>query len=139
MAKKKNTDFICQQKADKNGNSLWIMNSGNVFLKLMKETKKRRLGYIDRGKRIFMVRRKRATHLLRKINSYGFNHHLISKAKSFDKISLRDEFGEYVFPVSKVMEHGKTHLHFKQKGFELQIFLPLEIIELCREKDLKDI
>lgn len=135
-SKKKNKDFIVQQKPDKHGNSLWIMNSGNVFLKLAKETKKRRLGYIDRGKRIFMVRRKRATHLFRKINSYGFNHHLISKAKSFDKISLRDEFGEYEFSVSKVMEHGKTHLHFKQQGFELQIFLPLEIIENCRQEDI---
>lgn len=138
MAKKKLADSISQQVADKNGNSLWIMNSGNVYLKLAKEKRKRRLGFIDRGRKMFNVSRKRASHLFRKANSYGFNHHLLSKAISFDTISLKDEFGQYEFSVKKVMEHGKTHLHFKEKGFELQIFFPLEIIENCRHKDLKE-
>lgn len=136
MPKKKPDDFIFQQVPDNQGNAIWIMNSGNVFLKLLKEQKKRRLGYIDRGKQTFIIRRKRHTHLLRKINSYGFNHHMISKAKSFDKISLRDEFGEYTIPVSAVLMHGKKH--FKKQGFELQIFLPLEVIETFREKDLAE-
>lgn len=136
MAKQKITDSISQQVADKHGNSLWIMNSGNVYLKLLKEKKKRRLGFIDRGKKIFYIRRKRATHLFRKTNAYGFNHHLMSKAKSFDTISLKDEFGQYEFPVSKIIRHGRTHLQFKKKGFELQLFLPLEIIENCRHQDI---
>lgn len=136
MAKQKIADSISQQVADKHGNSLWIMNSGNVYLKLLKEKKKRRLGFIDRGKKIFYIRRKRATHLFRKANAYGFNHHLISKAKSFDTISLKDEFGQYEFPVSKIIGHGRTHLQFKEKGFELQLFLPLEIIENCRHQDI---
>lgn len=136
MAKKKVQDTISQQVVDKQGNQLWIMNSGNVFLKLVKEQRKRKLGFIDRGKKTFSIRRKRAVHLFRKGNAYGFNHHLLSKAKTFDMIILSDEFGEYEFPVSKVMQHGKSFMHFKQQGFELQIFLPLEIIENCRKKDL---
>lgn len=136
MKKKKEPDSISQQVPDKFGNALMIMNSGNVFLKLAKEKRNRKLGFIDRGKKIFFINRKRAKHLFRKSNAYGFNHHLLSKSKSFDTISLKDEFGEYEFPVSKVMQHGKTHLHFKEQGFELQLFLPLEIIENCRKKDL---
>lgn len=126
-------DAISQQVADKNGNKLIIKMSGNVFLKLSTEKRQRRLGFIDRAKKLFIINRKREKHLHRKSNSYGFNHHLISKSKSFDKILLRDEFGEYQFPISKVLDHGQTYLHFQQQGFELQVFLPLEIIELHRK------
>jgi hypothetical protein len=112
------------------------MTSGNVFLKLVAENKRRRLGYIDRAKRELVVKRKRDKHLHRKSNSYGFNHHILSKAKTFDTILLTDEFGEYRFPVAKVMAHGRTFLHFKQQGFELQIFLALEIIENCRINEI---
>lgn len=133
--KKKKTDTISQRVPDKFGNAIVIMMSGNVILKLASETKQRRLGYIDRNKKTLIVKRKRDKHLHYKSNSYGFNHHILSKAKTFDTILLEDEFGKYKFPVSKVMEHGRTHLQFKQQGFELQIFMPLEIIENCRVKD----
>lgn len=107
--------------------------SGNVFLKLGQK-KQRRIGFIDRKKKTFVVTRNREKHLYRKTNSYGFNYHIISKAKTFDTILLKDEYGEYEFPVSKLLEHGKTVLHFAQQGFELQIFLPLEIIEMYLKK-----
>lgn len=137
----KNKDAISQQIADKDGNTLIIEMSGNVFLKLDKENRQRRLGFIDRNKKLFIITRNREKHLHQKSNSYGFNHHIISKAKSFDKILLKDNYGEYEFPVSKILDHGKTYLQFKQKGFELQIFLPLEVIELHRkpQKTLSDI
>lgn len=134
-------DAISQQVADKNGNKLIIKVSGNVFLKLSKEKRHRRLGLIDRDKKLFIINRKREKHLHRKSNSYGFNHHLISKAKTFNKILLTDEFGEYQFPINKILDHGKTFMHYKQQGFELQIFLPIEVIELNRkaQKTITDI
>lgn len=125
-------DEISQQLADKSGNKLIITMSGNVFLKLTKEKRQRKLGFIDRAKKTFIITRKREKHLHRKTNSYGFNHHLISKSKTFDKILLKDEFGEYQFPISKVLDHGRTFMQFSQQGFELQVFMPLEIIELHR-------
>lgn len=131
-------DAISQQVADKNGNKLIVTVSGNVFLKLSTEKRHRRLGLIDRDKKLFIINRNREKHLHRKSNSYGFNHHLISKAKTFNKILLKDEFGEYQFPINKILDHGKTLMHYKQKGFELQIFLPIEVIELNR-KSLTDI
>ena len=128
-------DAISQEVKDKNGNKLITTVKGNVILKLVKEKRQRKLGVINRAKRIFTIKRKRAKHLHRKTNSYGFNHHLISRAKTFDTILLKDEYGEYTFPVSKILAHGKTFMHFLQQGFELQIFLPLEIIELHRKAD----
>lgn len=126
-------DAISQQVKDKNGNKLTITMKGRVLLSLIKEKHQRNIGVIDRAKKILIIKRKRAKHLHRKTNSYGFNHLFISKAKSFDKILLQDEYGEYQFPISKILDHGKTFLHFAQKGFELQVFLPLEIIELHRK------
>lgn len=128
-------DAISQLVPDKNGNKLILTVKGNVFLKLKNEKRKRKLGVINRAKKIFIIKRNRQKHLHRKTNSYGFNHHIISKAKTFDKILLKDEYGEYQFPISKILDHGKTFLHFMQKGFELQIFLPLEIIELHRKSE----
>lgn len=121
-------DKISQQVADEKGNKLIVMISGNVFLKLTSEKRNRKLGIIQRAKRCFIVKRKRHKHLHNKSNSYGFNHHFLSKAKTFDKILLKDEYAEYEFPLSKLLDHGRF-LFFEKVGFEKQIFLPLEIME----------
>lgn len=120
-------DRPSQTIADPLGNSLTIMMSGNVFLKLQSESKKRRLGYIDRPARTLVVERKRGKHLHWKSNSYGFNYLFLSKAKSFDTVTLKDEYGTYEIKVSTILNNGK--LHFKKQGFELQVFLALEIIQ----------
>lgn len=126
-------DSISQQVPDKNGNKLTITIKGKVLLKLVKEKHQRKLGIIDRARRILIIHRKRYKHLHKKMNGYGFNELLISKAKTFDKILLKDEYGEYVFPIAKIFDHGKRYLHFKGEGFELQLFLPIEIIELHKK------
>lgn len=123
-------DTVSQLVADKQGNKLKIMNSGNVWLKLLAEPHERKLGFIDRERRQFVVHRKRAEHLHRKSNSYGFNHHMLSKAIAFDTVLLEDEYGRYAVPIAKILTHGA--MHFKEQGFELQIFVALEIIEIFK-------
>ena len=130
-------DKISQKVTDKNGNFLTIMMSGNVFLRLgSKQQRERRIGYIDRAKKTFVVERKRERHLFHKMNAYGFNEHFLKKSKSFDKVLLNDDYGSYEIPVSDILSQGKNYLHFKQKGFELQIFVPIEILNLY-QKSLK--
>ncbi len=131
-------DEISQNLEDKNGNKIMVMKSGNVFLHLNQQ-KRRRIGRIDRTKRIFMCERNRGKHLFRKMNAYGFNEYLISKAKSFDRVLLSDDFAEYLIPISDISLHGRNYLHFQKQGFELQLFIPLEILEKYRKTQKTDL
>lgn len=100
----------------------------NIELKLMSERRSRKVGYVDTQKKIFVISRERDKHMHCKSNSYGFNHRIISAAKTFDTVRLIDSFGIYDIPKNIILSHGKF-LFFKQQGFEKQIFLPLQIIE----------
>jgi hypothetical protein len=116
--------------ADEQGNS--IQNTNNkIELKLVNETRYRVLGTIDSVNRVFRVRRNKKKHLHRVSKSYGFNAHIIENAKLFDAILLTDDDGKYLIPLSVVKTKGK-YLFFKQEGFERQIFLSLDEINLYK-------
>lgn len=111
---------------DKFDNSIII--SGNIIsLKLKSEARTREIGVINPQERYFAVNRIREKHLFRKNNSYGFNHYILANAKKFDKVKLSDDFGTWLIPIKLILEKG-SFLHFNKDGFELQIFLPLDII-----------
>jgi hypothetical protein len=124
-------DIKINEVADKFGNVLVFMASGNIFLNLTSR-RTRRIGRIDRAARVLYLTRKRSRHLFIKMRAYGFNEYLIRNTKDFDKILLEDEYGQYNFPVSLVRIYGKSHLHFKKQGLELQLFLPIADIESYR-------
>lgn len=114
---------------DKAGNALIIMKSGNVYLQLPSEgSRKRRLGFIDWGNKIFNTERERAKHFHRMSSTYGFNHYLFAllnpKQNLFERVRLTDETGEYLIPCTEILERQNRFLHFKNQGFELQIFYP---------------
>ena len=117
---------------DKFNNSIII--SGNIIsIKLKSESRKREIGVINPQERYFAVNRIREKHLFRKNNSYGFNHYILQNAKKFDKIKLSDDFGTWLIPIKLILEKG-SFLHFNKNGFELQIFLPLDVIQSsCQE------
>jgi hypothetical protein len=117
---------------DKFDNSIII--SGNIIsLKLKSEARTREIGVINPQERYFAVNRIREKHLFRKNNSYGFNHYILANAKKFDSIMLSDDFGTWLIPIKLILEKG-SFLHFNKDGFELQIFLPLDVIkEYCQE------
>lgn len=90
--------------------------------------KKRKIGTITKSTKTLIIRRRRADHLFRNGNAYGFNQYILKEAKLFDTISLGDEFDNWKIPVKFILENGK-HLNFKQQGFELQLFVSLEDLE----------
>jgi len=116
---------------DENGNMLLAYNDGKsilISLKLREETRYRDLGTIDISNRIIKMVRDSKKHIMRKISGYGFNHKLLFDAKTFDKINLKDENSTWSIPKSYILENG-SFLHFKEQGFERQIFISLKEIE----------
>lgn len=117
---------------DKFGNSI-IVENNIISIKLKSESRTREIGVINPQERCFSVNRIREKHLFRKNNSYGFNHYILQNAKKFDKIKLSDDFGTWLIPIKLILEKG-SFLHFNKDGFELQIFLPLDVIQSsCQE------
>ena len=117
--------------SDETGNLLICKNNGKrvaLSLKLIAETKTRRIGVINIARKIFEVRRKRSKHLFRANTSYGFNHKLLDEAKLFTQVRLSDESQEWLIPKEYILENG-SFLHFKNPGgFERQIFIELNKI-----------
>lgn len=126
---------INQKLIDSDGNSILVSRIDNIiklFIKLKSERSKRMIGFININTKTFHVSRSRSLHLFRKLNAYGFCYNILAEAKSFDKIRLKDEVGEWLIPLEFILDKTNQNqfLHFKGKGgFELQIFVPLESIE----------
>lgn len=99
-----------------------------IFLKLNNAKARRYLGFIDMNNRKFHVERIRSRHWHYKMNGYGFIYNLVKNAKKFDFIELVDEHSTYLIPRNDLLEKGKF-LHFKEQGFELQIFLEREHLD----------
>lgn len=116
---------------DEQGNHFVTRESGNVltiFLKLNNETREREIGKVFLKERILEIKRNREKHLFRKNKSYGFNEHVVKTGKTFDKIQLSDEKNTYLFQKELILTKG-SYLHFKDLGFERQLFLPLSEME----------
>lgn len=115
---------------NKEGDSFQVFRTPThlyIQLRLASENFGRDVGRVDLRTRTLELVRNRESHLMRKNNSYGFNEYMIKEAKTFDDIELRDEKGIYRFPKSLVLEKG-TYLHFKEQGFEKQLFVDVDIL-----------
>jgi hypothetical protein len=104
-----------------------INNKLNLSLKLSSETIARKIGEVDMQTRTLIINRNRKKHLFRNGNAYGLNYKLISEAKSFDTVRIIDEYGKWNIPREFILENG-SFLLFNKQGFELQIFVSLEMI-----------
>ena len=132
MKKQEVTKQIC----DSVGNKIIASNNGDrikVLLKLNTELRSRLLGYVNIKSKSIKIIRKKELHLMHINNSYGFNHTLLSDAKTFDKILLKDELNAWNIPTQFILENGKF-LFFKEQGFERQIFISLEQINQFKTK-----
>jgi len=122
---------IRKSPPDEQGNHFVTKESGNVLticLKLNNETREREIGKVFLKERILEIKRNREKHLFRKNKSYGFNEHVVKTGKTFDKIQLSDEQNTYLFNKELILIKG-SYLHFKDLGFEKQLFLPLSEME----------
>lgn len=117
--------------SDEVGNCLTIKNNGkrlSLSLKLIAETKQRRIGIVNLAQKVFEVKRDRTKHLFRANQSYGFNYKLLEEAKLFTNVRLKDEISEWLIPKDFILANG-SFLHFKNNGgFEKQIFIELSKI-----------
>jgi uncharacterized pyridoxamine 5'-phosphate oxidase family protein len=121
---------IINTTPDQEGNFFEIINDGDtiiIFLKLKKEKKKREIGIIYVSQSTLFITRNREKHLFRKNQSYGFNEFIISHATKFEYVRFNDEFISALIPRKVILEKG-SYLHFKENGFERQLFLSLEEI-----------
>jgi hypothetical protein len=122
---------IRKSPPDEQGNHFVTRESGNVLticLKLNNETREREIGKVFLKEKILEIKRNREKHLFRKNKSYGFNEHVVKTGKTFDKIQLSDEQNTYLFNKELILIKG-SYLHFKDLGFEKQLFLPLSEME----------
>jgi len=102
---------------------------GYLYITLRLKGKKagRNIGRVRLADRVLEVSRKRDKHLMLKANAYGFNEYVMRTAQKFDVVELTDEYGTYSIPRQLILNMGK-YLHFKEEGFEKQLFLSLNII-----------
>jgi hypothetical protein len=109
---------------------------GYLYITLHLKGKKaaRNIGRVRLADRVLEVSRKRSKHLMLKANAYGFNEYVLREAKKFDRIELTDEYGTYLFSRQLVIDMGR-YLHFKEEGFEKQLFLSLNIITNHKVQD----
>lgn len=106
-----------------------------ITLHLNGSRKGRNIGRVRLADRTLEITRNREKHLMKKGKAYGFNEYVMRTAKTFDTIELHDDYGTYVFPRQLILDRG-SYLHFKEEGFEKQLFLPLFLIQSFKVEDV---
>lgn len=104
----------------------WYIDENSVYLKLIQENRARFVGFLmDDTLTVF---RHKDKHLMRINNSYGFNEEILDSLK-INYIYIFSDEKICGLPIELLKLNG-DYLHFKTQGFEKQIFVPLDIIEL---------
>lgn len=110
---------------DKTGNRLWLENN-NVYLKLASELRSRNIAKYDPANRVIFVKRNENKHYHYKSKGYGFNYAMLERLY-VDTIFMQIGKHKYKIPI-EVFNANARVMNFSQQGFEIQKFLPLEII-----------
>ena len=119
---------------------LRVTDSGEIRLTLPNQ-KPRNIGWFSDSGDTFHCQRNPAKHLHYKSESYGFNYELLRDG-NFVWVYVHLRFNELlVTSRNHILEKG-SFLHFANKGFERQIFLPLTEFGIDKaretEKQLKE-
>jgi len=118
-------------RTDKFGNRLIVDRSIHakqvyidLYLKLPTERFKRAIGTINTNNAQLHLHRSKNKHLLNKANSYGINHYILAEGTTFEDVVIHEEETSKIFMVNKkfLLSSG-IFLHFKEQGFERQIFI----------------
>lgn len=105
-------------------NEIYVENK-NIYLSLHGENRSRLIAVIRKSNDDLFMSRNYEKHRLRKADAYGFNYEVLKRARIVKFISLRDDYHLYRIPISIILDL-KNFLHFKQKGFEKQLFMTFE-------------
>jgi hypothetical protein len=114
------------QMIDKQGNRL-VMETGKPFkLRLFLKGKRPKLiAHYDYDKKTLIVKKNSERHYHYKTKSYGFNYALFENL-DIDTVNLTIDKENFNIP-AKVFNQARV-MNFSGEGFELQKFLPIEII-----------
>lgn len=124
-------------RTDKLGNRIIIERSKfhsqqyiELYIKLPSEKFRRSIGLIYVNDAQLHLHRSKNKHLLIKANSYGINHYVLSNGTTFEDVVIHEEETSKIFMVNKkfLLSSG-IFLHFKEQGFERQIFINREWLE----------
>lgn len=116
---------------DNFGNTLRVEKYGQInVIKLLlpKQRETRRIGLIDKPKRVFRTERIKRKHYHRKRKSYAFNDYLLTYCQLFDTVELKEGKNFYLIPVKFILDNGVRYA-YEAQGFEQQIFISLKLIE----------
>ena len=111
---------------DNKGNKL-VLESGKPYrIKLeLKGKRPKLIAQWDNESKTLFVKRNSARHYHYKTRSYGFNAELLGSLE-IDNVNITIDREQFIVPFTEFK--NARHLNFSQEGFELQKFLPVEII-----------
>jgi hypothetical protein len=119
-------------KKDRDGNVLYVTGT-DIKLYIKSENRHRNIAAFNPEERvIYITRKEKHKHI--KSNSYGFNEALLNQSVTSTHIIFRCPEGIFKIPIKFIQDNG-NYLHFAKQGFELQLFIPLEIMEEFRMND----
>jgi hypothetical protein len=111
---------------DGKGNKL-VLESGKPYrIKLeLKGKRPKLIAQWDNETKTLFIKRNSARHYHYKTRSYGFNADLLTSLE-INNVNMTIDREQFIVPIDEFK--NARHLNFSQEGFELQKFLPVEII-----------
>lgn len=111
---------------DNKGNKL-VLESGKPYrIKLeLKGKRPKLIAQWDNLTKTLFVKRNSERHYHYKTRSYGFNAELLGSLE-IDNVNITIDREQFIVPITEFK--NARHLNFGQEGYELQKFLPVEII-----------
>lgn len=111
---------------DTQGNRLILISGKPYLVKLeLKGKKPKLIAQWDSTTNTLFVKRNSARHYHYKSKSYGFNAELLASLE-IENVNITIDREQFIVPFSEFK--NARYLNFNQEGFELQKFLPVEII-----------
>lgn len=104
---------------------LLINEAGQVLLFLATESRARDLGCITLfDDETSYYKTEKESNTFRKLDAWGINHNIVKYLPTPNSlVCIKTEIGYYTIRKGNIEKYGKF-MHFQQKGFELQIFVP---------------
>jgi len=120
------------RNVDESGNILFAENALrynglDIFITPAGERHRRFIGRVNFDSRMFYVWRDSSLHVLKNYNAYGFNCHVLSTAKKFDRVAVIETDTQRVYCVETqfILKEGQFILNQFQ-GLKKQIFITRE-------------
>lgn len=109
-----------------------------IHLKLAAEADQRRVAEVDLKEKKMYMKREHGKHYHYTSKSYGFNWTVLNQCSGWDTLVLTVRYDDadvemFAIPRKVLIQQGRV-LNFNSKGFELQKFVPLSVIQEYKVK-----